>query len=161
VRLDRLLEQDEQVLLVVRPHGRALLLPVLWLVLLLGAAGFLLAELAPEPPARALAGGVLLVLLLVLSVAPWLRWRGTQLVVTDARLLLRSGVVRPVLRDVLLDEVVDVATERGPLDRLLGSGTLVLSTEADDEPLVLPAVPRVAALQRTVWELVEQADERG
>ena len=73
--------------------------------------------------------------------------------VTDARLLLRAGVLRGTSRELPLDDVVDVATERGPLDRLLGSGTLVLST-ADGAAVVLPGrAAGVGGVQRQVWEL--------
>lgn len=152
---DRLLAPDERVLLAVRPHGRCLAVPALALVALLAAAGFLLAELPPEPAVRwALVAG-LAPLLLRLCVVPWLRWRGTRLVLTDERLLLHAGAVRPAARELPLEDVVDVATERGPLDRLLGSGTLVLST-VEGEPLVLPAVPAAAQVQRQLWELLDE-----
>ena len=62
------------------------------------------------------------------------------------------------MRELALDDVVDVSTERGPLDRLLGSGTLVLST-ADGEPVVLPAVPDVGGVQRQVWELLDEEQD--
>ena len=85
---------------------------------------------------------------------PWLRWRGTRLVLTDARLLLRAGAARPAVRELALEDVVDVGTERGPLDRLLGSGTLVLST-VDGAPVVLPAVPAAGDVQRRLWQLLD------
>lgn len=154
---DRLLEQDEQVLLVVRPHGRTLAGAAAALVLLLGAGGFLLAELPPEPAVRWVLGAVLALLLLRLSVLPWLRWRGTRLVLTDARLLLRAGATRPAVRELALEDVVDVGTERGPLDRLLGSGTLVLST-VDGAPVVLPAVPAAGDVQRRLWQLLDDEE---
>lgn len=152
---DRMLAEEEEVVLAVRPHGRTLVGPAVALVALLGAAGFLLGELPPEPAVRWVVGGALGVLLLRLSLVPWLRWRGTQLVVTDERVLLRAGLVARTVRDLPLEDVVDVATERRPLDRLLGSGTLVLST-ADGEPVVLPAVPGVTQVQRVLWELLDE-----
>lgn len=151
---DRLLADGEQVVLARRPHGRALAVPVLALLLLLGVGGFLLGELAPDPAVRAVLGAVLALLLLRLCLVPWLRWRSSRLVLTGERLLLRAGVVRGTSRELPLDDVVDVSTERGPLDRLLGSGTLVLST-VDGEPLVLPAVPGVDVVQQQVWELLD------
>ena len=155
---DRVLGEGEELVLALHPHGRALAGPVLALVLLLGAGGFLLAELPPDPAVRwALAVAVAL-LLLRLCVVPWLRWRGTRLVLTDERLLLRAGVLRSTVRELPLDDVVDVSTERGPLDRLLGSGTLVLST-VDGEPVLLPAVPDVGGVQRQVWELLDEEQD--
>jgi len=151
---DRLLADGEQVVLALHPHGRALAVPVVALLLLLGAGGFLLGELPPDPAVRSVLGVVLALLLVRLCLVPWLRWRSTRLVVTDERLLLRAGVVRGTSRELPLDDVVDVSTERGPLDRLLGSGTLVLST-VDGEPLVLPGVPDVGGVQQQVWELLD------
>ena len=151
----RLLEPDEEVLLALRPHGRSLSGAAVALVVLLGAGGFLLAELPPDAAVRWVLVALLGLLVLRLCLVPWLRWRGTRLVLTDARLLLRAGAARPVVRELPLADVVDVSTERGPLDRLLGSGTLVLST-VEGEPLVLPAVPAVGELQRRLWELLDE-----
>lgn len=155
---DRVLGEDEELVLALHPHGRALAGPVLALVLLLGAGGFLLAELPPDPAVRWGLAAVVALLLLRLCVVPWLRWRGARLVLTDERLLLRAGVLRSTVRELPLDDVVDVSTERGPLDRLLGSGTLVLST-VDGEPVVLPAVPDVGGVQRQVWELLDEEQD--
>ena len=142
----------------VRPHGRALVLPLVVLLVVLGLAGFA-AGRAPEGDAQLpvrLGVGLLAALLLVrYAVRPWLRWLTTVLVVTDRTARLESGVLRRRRREVPLSRVVDVGVERSLGQRLVGSGTLVLSTAGALPALVLRDAPRVRSLADEVADRVD------
>jgi hypothetical protein len=60
-------------------------------------------------------------------------------------------------RDVPLSRIDDLAFSRTLVDRVFGSGTVVLSPAGDRSELVLRAVPDVALVQRRLCELVETA----
>jgi uncharacterized membrane protein YdbT with pleckstrin-like domain len=143
-----------------RPHARALVGPVL---VLLGAAGLggYAAGRVPEGDLQGAgrAGVAALGALLVARYAlvPFLRWRATRVVVTDRRVVTRSGIVVRAGRDVPLSRSDDLAFSRTLVDRLFGSGTVVLSPAGDRPELVLHAVPDVALVQRRLCELVETA----
>jgi membrane protein YdbS with pleckstrin-like domain len=151
--------EDEEVLLRVRPHPRALVVPVLALLLVLGVAGYVAGRL-PEADWRAAARwavvAVASVLVVRLSLLPWLRWLTTVLVVTDRRVVLERGVLRRSTRGVPLSRVADVGVDRSPVQRLLGSGTLVLDTVGERGGLVVRDVPRVRELAAQIGDLLEE-----
>jgi membrane protein YdbS with pleckstrin-like domain len=156
---------DEEVLLRVRPHARALVLPLLALLAVLAAAGFAagrLPEASWQAAARWAVAAAAAALVVRLSLLPWLRWLTTVLVVTDRRVVLERGVLRRTSRGVPLSRVADVGVERSALQRLLGSGTLVLDTVGERGGLVVRDVPRVRALAAEIGDLLDDApaDER-
>lgn len=151
----------EEVVIRLRPHGRALLLPAAVLVLAMGVAGFAAARL-PDGEAqgalRALVAAALLLLVVRLSGLPFLRWLATTVTVTDRRVRARSGVLRMRTRDVWLWRVEDVVVERSLLQRLTGSGTLLLETTGA-RALALRDVPGVLAVADQIEALLEELDD--
>lgn len=141
-----------------RPHGRALILPALVLVLTMGVAGFAAASV---PAGRyqgwgRLAVAVVLVLLVLRTVvAPYLRWRTTTLLVTDRRIVVRRGVLRSTTRDVPLWRVADVVVERSLLQRLVGSGSLFVDTTGERGGVVVRDVPQVERVARELTDLLD------
>lgn len=156
----KLLADGESIVIDLRPHAKALTGPVLVLLATAGLGGFA-AGRVPEgdlPAAgRAAVAVVSALVLLRGAVLPFLRWRATRFVVTDRRVLTRSGIVSRAGRDLPLSRVDDLAFSRSPVDRLFGSGTVVLSPAGDRPPLVLRSVPHVVDLQGRLSELVETA----
>jgi membrane protein YdbS with pleckstrin-like domain len=53
-----------------------------------------------------------------------------------------------------LARISDIAYEFGPIDRLLGCGTLVISDASTHGQIELHDIPRVEDVQRTVNELL-------
>lgn len=151
-------QDDESVVLRVRPHGVVLVPPVLALLLGLAVAGFV-AALMPEgrwqAPGRWAVGAVTVAVVVRLAVAPWLRWLSTAFVVTDRRVRMQHGVLRRTSRDVPLSRIADVGVERSVVQRLAGSGTLVLDTVGERGGLVVRDVPRVREVADRLGELLD------
>ena len=138
------------------PHGRVLVGPVLAFLLVLGAAGYL-AALARGDGWQGWGWPVIAAAALLLvgwgTVAPVVRWRTTQLVVTTRRLLVREGVHRPRTLDVPLHRITAVHARPTSVGRLLDYGSLVVDTDTDGEVefVDVPGVERVrAVLQHAV-----------
>lgn len=133
---------DEEVLVRTRRHARVLAGPVLvGFVAVVGAAaalGVMPDRWQPWGTRAVLIAAAVVVV--VWTLLPWLRWATTTLTVTNRRVMTRSGIVVRRGRDVRIDSLVDVSWQAGPLDRLMGCGTLTLTT-AVEEPLVLHDVP--------------------
>jgi membrane protein YdbS with pleckstrin-like domain len=148
---DELLVVGERVVLHRHPHWRLLVGPVLAFLLVAGAAGYL-AALARGQGWQAwgwpVVGGVAVLLVVLLTVAPVVRWRTTHLVVTTRRLLVREGVRRRHALDVPLDRVAAVHAHRTRWGRLVGCGSLVVDVGADGEVefVDVPGVDDVRAL---------------
>jgi uncharacterized membrane protein YdbT with pleckstrin-like domain len=157
------LAEDESIVLDLHPHWKALVAPVAVLVATCAAAGFGLAA-TPDYEYDAWARGFIVVVALGVLVAwalvPFLKWRTTHFVVTDRRVLMRSGVLARTGRDVPLSRINDITFSHTVLERVLGCGTLVIESAGERGQVTLADVPRVEDVQRTVYELVESTDDR-
>ena len=79
-----------------------------------------------------LAGWVALVARLVWRA---LEWRADWFVVTDRRLLLRTGIVTRKVAMMPLIKVTDMSYERPPVGRVLGYGEIVIESAGHDQAL--------------------------
>lgn len=157
----KLLTDGEHIEYEMRPHWRALALPALALILLVFGTVFALSALpAGWDPARWLVVAVAAVLLLMWVVIPLVRWATTQYVITNRRLIVRSGIIARQGRDMPLVRVNDVHFSYSVLDRLLGCGTLVVESAGESGQLVIKAVPDVEMIQREIFRLHEADDQR-
>lgn len=152
----KLLGADEHVVLHMRTHGKALILPALALVLCGALIGVGLAlipmDLRPVGQYFIVALGVILILWW--SVAPFLRWLTRTYTVTNRRLITRWGILNKIGKDLPLIRINDVSYERSLLDRMLGCGTLNIQTAADAGPIVLDDVPDVERVHVVMTELL-------
>ncbi|HVB27196.1 MAG TPA: PH domain-containing protein [Mycobacteriales bacterium] len=156
----RLLADGEEVVLDLHPHWKELLGPLAALPVVVGAVSY---GVFAMPDGRwhrigqyvVLAAGLLV--LVVRSLVPWLRWRTTSFVLTTARLVIRQGVLSRTGRDIPLTRVNDVSYRHGPLQRLLRCGTLVVESAGERGQIVLADVPRVETVQRELYRRVEAA----
>jgi len=154
---------DEQPVLLLHPHWKTLIRPILVAVIVVAAA--LVAEaVIPNGSAAAagrLAVGVVAVLVLMLSLfVPVLRWRTTTYQLTTKRLRTRFGIITRRGRDIPLTRVNDVSFEKGVLDRLLGAGRLVVESAGEHGQIVLRDIPHVEYVQSTLFRLVEDEQQR-
>lgn len=152
----KLLGDGEHVIASTRTHWKALVFPVLALLVTCAVTGFLTAIV----PSTASDAGVWVVLVLALlvivyaTVRPFLVWLTASYTVTNRRLINRSGVFTRRGRDILLQRINDVNYERSVLDRVLGCGTLIISDASEEGRSVLPDVPHVEKLQLVITDLL-------
>jgi uncharacterized membrane protein YdbT with pleckstrin-like domain len=156
---DEILAESEEVVVHVRPHWKAAVLPVV--VLLLTLSGLILAWVM-LPATEGGRIGLLLVAALMLwygvrhGVAPLVVWRCTHYVVTDERILLQHGVVTRERRDLPLNRINDHALAQTLLDRFLGSGTLTVDS-IGEKSARLTGLPDAQWVQNTLYELIEHS----
>ena len=160
----RLLADDEDVVMALRPHWKEMVGPVLVLLVTSPVATYL-ATIVPEGSAQKwLRLAVLVVAVLVVlrfTVWPFLKWLTTSYIVTDRRIITRVGVVARTGRDMPISRVNDVTfSHSGLLERILGCGTLVVESAGERGQLVLRDVPHVEEVQRDVYKLAEADEER-
>jgi uncharacterized membrane protein YdbT with pleckstrin-like domain len=103
---------------------------------------------------------VAVLLLFWISFLPYLRWRTTRYIVTNRRVLYRSGIITQTGRDVPLYRLNDVHFENTIADRLTRSGDLILESAGEQGQLRFTDVPRVEEVQRTIHRLTEEDDQR-
>ena len=157
------LTDEEQPVFVLHPHWKVLVRPVLIAVLVLAVA--LVGEaLIPSGSAaateRLAVAAVAIGVLMLWLIVPVLRWRLTTYELTTKRLRMRAGIVTRHGRDIPLIRINDVSFEKGPLDRLLGCGRLVVESAGEHGQIVLTEIPHVERVQATLFQLVEEEQRR-
>jgi uncharacterized membrane protein YdbT with pleckstrin-like domain len=142
----KLLNEGERVIISTRTHPKALILPVVALVVFAALAGYL-TSVTDNGTAHLATWIVAVVLLAWLVVWPFLNWLTSTYTVTDRRLITRHGVLTRKGHDIPLNRISDVSYERGVVDRMLGCGTLIISDASTKGSVQLPDVPHVEQTQ--------------
>ena len=159
----RELGTGESVIIHTRTHWKALIGPFLAFVLICLLAGVAIGFGTPRTPpeyhtwVNVGIGVVALVLMLTITAKRFLRWLTTTYTLTNRRLITRRGILNQIGHDLPLIRINNVEYERSLSDRILGCGTLVLTTAADD-PIVLPDLPGITNLHRQLSELMLTGD---
>jgi uncharacterized membrane protein YdbT with pleckstrin-like domain len=154
---------DEQPVLLLHPHWKTLIRPILIAAVVVAVA--LVAEVlipggSGAVAARGAVGAVAVLALMVWLTVPVLRWRTTTYELTTKRLRTRFGIVTRRGRDIPLTRINDVSFEKGVLDRLLGAGRLVVESAGEHGQIVLRDIPNVEYVQATLFRLVEDEQRR-
>jgi uncharacterized membrane protein YdbT with pleckstrin-like domain len=140
----KLLGNDETELLHLRSHGKVMIWPTIWLVVLaaLGGVAFALLPVSWRPWTGWAVILVIVGLAIPVYLMPLIRWRTTTYTLTNHRLITRTGIINKSGHDVPVARITNVAYERSLSDRIFGCGSLVFTTSAE-APVVLHDIPRV------------------
>ena len=147
-------------MLVLHPHWKTILRPILLLIVVLAALGALVYFRRHVPPAAFLGSGIVAFIVLTGIAIPVLRWQTTTYELTTRRLRLRRGILSRTGRDFPLIRISDVSFTHGLIDRLLGCGQLVVESAGEHGQLVLNEIPHVEMVQATLFQLVEDEQQR-
>ena len=155
----KLLGEGERIVVETRTHWKHVLWPAVLFVLLCFATGAGLALGRPLMPDRVRPWGTLAIVVVALlaflawCVAPFSQWLTTTYTITTRRLITRSGILTTRGHDLPLVTITNVTYERSFTDRLLGCGSLTMTTAAE-EPLTLVDIPDVERVHLTMTELL-------
>lgn len=154
----KLLNEDESVVVHTRTHVKALLVPAVLLIVIAAVAGFVSSFPSGKaaPLLQFIIWGVALVVALWLVGKPFVAWLTTTYTVTNRRLITRTGIITRTGRDIPLIRINDVAYEHGLIDRMLGSGTLVISDASQQGRVVLNDIPHVEQVHLKISDLLHE-----
>src|SRR5438067_12485151 len=111
--LDRILDDNEEVVLHARPHWRRLFGAALLVPLVVGVTTYGVTAMPGSGTPRAIGRWVIVaiavVVLLRWSLWPWLRWRTTHYLLGRQRLVVRTGVITRPGREMSLGRGKDVS----------------------------------------------------
>jgi len=155
----KLLADDESIVYELKPHWRALVVPVIVLLLTLGFGIFGIAKFE-NSGIRWTILVIMLLILIVWVVRPFLYWLTTQYVITDHRIIVRTGLISRSGRDMPLSRVNDVSFKKSVIERFLNCGTLMIESAGTQGQLVISSVPDVEDIQREIYRLHDEDDER-
>lgn len=148
-----LLNEGESIVISTRTHPKALLFPILALVVLL-AIGVVVQNAVEQGTVTKAVWIVMAIGVVWFVIRPVLIWLTATYTITTRRLITRHGVITRKGHDIPLTRVSDVAYERDLIDRLLGCGTLVISDASTHGQVALPDIPRIEETHRKLQELL-------
>ena len=148
----RLLADDEEVVLDLRPHWSSLGWPLPALAVSVAALVAAVVAWPSGPVAVAYVLGALCGLCVVWLAGRSVRRSTTRLVLTTSRLVQRSGILGRRGRDVRLARINEVGYHQTLWQRLLGTGQLVVEVGGDRGELRFDHVPQPAAFAGELHE---------
>lgn len=154
-----ILDSGETVVHNLRPHWRRVAIPVILVPIIVGLASFGIYSVSSHV-VRYIILAAAVILLVWFSLRPYLFWLTTRYVVTDRRVLMRDGVLSRHGRDIPMTRINDVSFNRSLIERFFGSGTLTIESAGERGQVSLNDVPHVELVQRDIYRLVEDENQR-
>jgi uncharacterized membrane protein YdbT with pleckstrin-like domain len=164
----RLLIENEELVLELRPHWIAIVVPAI--VTILVVAGWILALTnAPEDgTSRSIvvwgASAIGVFLLIAFPVRKFIAWATSYFVVTSDRVIHREGWIAKRSMEIPLEAINDVRFHQGVFERLIGAGDLIISSASEFGRQVFGDIRNPEEVQKAIshqGELNKQRMYRG
>lgn len=158
----RLLADHERLVLDLRPHWVALVVPILWIVVAIGiyVAYVVAADRAGPQAVEWIVIGALAVLVLWKGVRPIIEWATINFVLTSDRLITRSGIIAKQSKEIPLERINDVTFTQSILERMVGSGDLMIESAGERGQNRITNVRGPEQVQLTIYKEVEENNNR-
>lgn len=153
------LTDEEEIVLEFHPHWSTLVGTIFWAVLAAIVAGvviFFIPDGGAQTLIRLIVAAVGVVAILVVGLIPFLRWVTTTYTLTNRRFVMRHGILSRSGRDIPLTRVNDVSFRHNLIQRILGTGTLIVESGGENGQLVLANIPKVEHTQHQLYRIVEE-----
>jgi uncharacterized membrane protein YdbT with pleckstrin-like domain len=155
----KLLNEGEEVVLDLHPHWWFLVAPVAAVVVALVATVVAASvDGVPSWVVYVLAG--LLLLAVVWLLARYARWATTSLVLTNHRLVHRTGILAKSGREIPLDHINDISYNQRVFERLIGAGDVVIESAGQSSKEVFQDLPHPGRIQNEIYRQIEAAKLR-
>ena len=154
----RLLVEGEELILDLRPHPVALVLPVIVTLAEVGL-GIWLITLVDGPWVWVLVA-VVVVLLIVYPIRRLTDWLTSHFVVTSDRIIHRQGLIAKSSMEIPLEAINDVRFQQGVIDRMLGAGTLVIQSASESGREEFAHIRNPELVQKTIYHQGEMNQTR-
>lgn len=160
----RLLIEGEELVLDLRPHWIALVMPTLVTVLVV--VGYALAwSWAPDDGAgrSAVVWGALVLGLVILVWYPlraFIAWATSNFAVTTDRIIHREGFIAKRSMEIPLEAINDVRFQQSILERIVGAGDLIIQSASEYGRNVFANVRNPEHVQRTIYQQGEENKHR-
>jgi uncharacterized membrane protein YdbT with pleckstrin-like domain len=155
----RLLIDGEELILDLRPHWIALVMPAVATVAAI-AVMIVLYETFDEPVLDNVVGVAGGLFLLAYPVRKLIDWLTSHFVVTSDRIIHRRGFIAKYSMEVPLEAINDVRFEQGIIDRIIGAGTLVVQSASEAGRQVFDHIRKPEDVQKTIYHQGELNQQR-
>ena len=146
--------RPEVVVVRLRRHGRALIIPAVLFLAVGFAAGFLIGSFE-EPWQNWLAAAVAVLILLTGVLLPLSIWLGNTTTITTKRIIVRRGLLTRTRSEVPLSRVREIRTRASVFQRPFKTATIQLLV-GSEQPVELIDVPGVNGIVDLLHELLDR-----
>ena len=146
----KFLNEDEELLAELRPHWIFLFGPLFTSI---GVWAALIVLLVLWQNAPSWTNYPILILALIPGL--WLlgrfvRWRSYVVALTSTRILVREGIIGRDTVQLRLQRITEVNIRQGLIERVLGTGSLIIDVQGEDDSLTLEYMRKPAVVQRVI-----------
>jgi len=152
----RLLIPDEELVLDLRPHPIGLVMPAVVTIVAFVAAIWLGANTTVDW----LWWALLLLVVVLYPVPKLIAWLTSNFAVTSDRVIHRQGFIAKRSMEIPLEAINDVRFEQGILDRIVGGGTLVISSASEFGRNSFDNIRNPEGVQKVIYEQGEANKKR-
>jgi uncharacterized membrane protein YdbT with pleckstrin-like domain len=155
----KLLTEGEEIVLDLRPHWISLLKPVFWTVAIGSLTGLIYVKIGGESSTKQVLQwvviGIAFVLWIPLALAPAIRWRFTLFVLTNERVITRSGVIAKHSKEIPLETINDVTFAQSIIERMIGAGDLTIESAGESGQNRFTDIRKPESVQLEVYRAAE------
>jgi len=152
-----LLIEGEDLVLDLRPHPIQLALPTLYTIVVTIAAGYLASWIGGP---WWLWPAIWIVAMILYPVPRLIRWLTSNFAVTSERVIHRQGWIAKRSMEIPLEAINDVRFEQGILDRIVGAGTLLISSASEFGTNSFDDIRHPEEVQKTIYHQGEMNKKR-
>ncbi|MCJ7726939.1 MAG: PH domain-containing protein [Acidimicrobiia bacterium] len=156
---ERLLSEGEEIVRQFRPHWRMLALPVGWTILFIA---ILVVSWVYMPDSPSWLGvvtwiitGAATIVWIRLALYPFISWWFTWYVLTNERLITRSGILARKGLEIPLENINDVQFAQNILERVLRSGDLLVESAGEQGQSRFSDIPAPQEFQSLLYSIRE------
>ncbi|MDP9494254.1 MAG: PH domain-containing protein [Actinomycetota bacterium] len=147
----KLLSAGEEIRIQFRPHWSQILKESLLTVMV--AALLILISNLWDPPGWVIIA--IAVLWVVVVSAEFVRWWTTQHVITNERVIHRTGLIAKKGTEIPLEVINDVAFRQSMIERVFGSGDLLIESAGTHGQSAYTDIPNPERVQKLIYEMRE------
>lgn len=150
----RLLSDNEELILDLRPHWITIVVPTLITVLVVIVWIYALGK--TNGVVSWIVTAAAIVVLLWFPARGFIDWATSHFVVTSDRLIHREGLVSKSSMEIPLEAINDVRFDQGIIERMVGAGDLVIESAGTRGQEVFSNIRNPEGVQKTIYELGER-----
>ena len=147
------LSDGEVIITSFRPHWKLLIIPALWFI---GLSIAMILVAVNLDFATWIVIAVLAVFVVIFVVRPAVNWYSTRYVLTDERLITRTGVIAKTGVEIPLENITNVNFSQSVIERILGAGDLVIESAGTSGQSKFSNIPHPDSFQVLLYKTREQ-----
>ncbi|NND01916.1 MAG: PH domain-containing protein [Acidimicrobiia bacterium] len=151
------LTDGERVIREFRPHWRLLVIPLFWLIAGIVAIVLINGQIPPDGGPVDLGLSILVVAAFIpLVIQPVIRWWFTSYVLTNERLITRTGVIARAGVEIPLENINNILFSQTIIERLLRSGDLLIESAGESGQSQFRDIPNPDEFQSLLTKVREE-----